>query len=197
MLIHVFLSVIILIGDNMGILEIFFILVVFICSIGIIGLVYYNKFGELIIYINEGEQNIDESLRRKFDLLNRLINVINGNVENVNDKFEDFIKLRGKKLTNFDMDRKLVACSTIFYEIGEIHKELKNIKNYNKMLKELEENEEKLIAAKSYYNNIINNYNRLVRLFPSNIIAILNHYKEKPFFDGKNMYDEVYNDFQV
>jgi len=181
----------------MQILEIFFIVVVFTCVIGIIGLIYYNKFGELIIYINEGEQNIDEALRKKFDLLNRLINVINGNVENVNDKFDDFIKLRGKKLTNFDMDRKLVACSVIFYEIGEAHKELKNIKNYTKMLKELEENEERLIAAKSYYNNNITTYNKLVRLFPSNLIAIFNKYQEKPFFDGKNMYDEVYNDFQV
>ena len=181
----------------MQIAEMILVIFIFCSIIGIIGLVYYNRFEELKVYINEAELNIDDCLRKKFDIMNRLVNVINGNVDDGNKKFDDFTKLKGKKLANYEMDRKLVECAIVFYDVADKHKELKKVANYTKLIKELEKNEEKLIAAKDYYNACITKHNRLVRLFPSNLIAIFQKYSEKTFFDGKNMYDEIYNDFQV
>ena len=48
-----------------------------------------------------------------------------------------------------------------------------------------------------YYNENITIYNTLLKKFPSNIIANLSKYKEKLFFDRKDMNDEDYNDFKL
>jgi len=48
-----------------------------------------------------------------------------------------------------------------------------------------------------YYNENISIYNTLLKKFPSNIVASLSKYKEKLFFDRKDMSDEDYNDFKL
>ena len=77
----------------------------------------------------------------------------------------------------------------------------KNIKNYENLsvsnnlpLTEIEDN---LTYYEEYYNSNITEYNKLVRTFPSNLIAMVNRYKEKPFFDGKDMTDDDVNDFKL
>ncbi len=50
---------------------------------------------------------------------------------------------------------------------------------------------------RKYYNDIITDYNKLVRRFPSNIVAKLSGYKLKTYFDGKDMNDEIIKDFKL
>ena len=50
---------------------------------------------------------------------------------------------------------------------------------------------------RKYYNDIITDYNKLVKRFPSNLVAKLSHYKTKTYFDGKNMEDEDTKDFKL
>ena len=56
---------------------------------------------------------------------------------------------------------------------------------------------EKLQAAKSYYNKYTSELNDLIRTFPSNIVARMHNINIKPFFDGKNMEDEIVDDFKL
>ena len=48
-----------------------------------------------------------------------------------------------------------------------------------------------------YYNENISIYNNLLKKFPSNVVAIFCKYKEKLFFDRKDMNDDDYNDFKL
>jgi len=181
----------------MLIVEVLLIIFVFIAALGFIGLLYYNKLEELKIYINEAEANIDNSLRTKFDIMNRLIKVITGNIKIDEDMFEEFVKIRGRKLSNFDMDRKLTDIEGTFFDLPVTHKDIKKVDTYNKMLKELKVNEVKLLAGKDYYNTTITDYNKLVRKFPSNVVAKFTNHVYLTFFDGKDMEDDVYNDFKI
>ena len=45
--------------------------------------------------------------------------------------------------------------------------------------------------------NIITDYNKLNRTFPSNLIGIVCGYKKRTYFDGKNMDDDITNDFKL
>lgn len=56
---------------------------------------------------------------------------------------------------------------------------------------------EKLQAAKSYYNKYTSELNDSIRTFPSNIVSRLHRIDIKPFFDGKNMEDEIVDDFKL
>ena len=68
------------------------------------------------------------------------------------------------------------------------------IKKISKQLKEIDE---KLATFRDYYNDNISKYNKLVRNFPTNIVALVCKYKEKLFFDRKDMSDEDYEDFKL
>ena len=75
----------------------------------------YNHFQDYIIRINEAEESIDAVLRKRFDLLNKSIGIIKANTkeENVLEIVKD---LKSKKITNFELDRKLYDAINEFNE---------------------------------------------------------------------------------
>lgn len=156
---------------------------------------------DYIIRINEVESRIDNNLRNKYDNMNKCVSIIKGN-DTINkelDKnmFEEIIKLRTRKISNFDLDRKLVEANNNFITLKEKYKDLKENEEINSITKKIDEIDENLIVNKDYYNKNIAEYNKLVKLFPTNIVARLCKYEEKLFFDRKDMSDEDFNDFKL
>ena len=104
--------------------------------------------------------------------------------------------LKDKRITNYDLDRKLTEAYNIILEVKNDHEEL-NTKEFNKDLKEIDRLNETLTSCKTYYNNNTGELNKLIRKVPTNLIAKIHGYKIKPFFDGKNMQDAVIDDFKL
>ena len=156
----------------------------------------YNKFQSLIIRINESEACIDTTLRKRLDLLNKSIGIIEENTKEKNI-LEIINKLRSKKLTNFDLDRQLYDAINEYQRYKEKYNELKNNTDFLKIDIELNESEAEIVALRKYYNDIITDYNKLTKTFPSNLVALICKYKKKTYFDGKNMDDEITNDFKL
>ena len=156
----------------------------------------YNRYQNYIIRINEAEANIDSTLRKRFDLLNKSIGVIKSNTEK--EVVLDMItNLRSKKLTNFELDRKLYEAINEFSKYKEEYPDLKTNEGYMKIDLGLSETEAEIVASRKYYNDIITDYNKMVRTFPSNVVAKVSKYKVRTYFDGKNMNDEIINDFKL
>ena len=110
--------------------------------------------------------------------------------------FKEYEKLRDINISNFDMDRKLNEGFTLILKMmddlslndnEELIKEIDNIKRLD----------EKLTATKNYYNKNTSLENAIIRKFPTNIIAKIHKFKLKLFFDGKDMEDEIIDDFKV
>ena len=74
---------------------------------------------------------------------------------------------------------------------------LNNKKAFKELINEDKRLDEKLQAAKSYYNKYTSELNDLIRTFPSNIVARMHKIEIKTFFDGKNMEDEIIDDFKL
>lgn len=156
----------------------------------------YNKFQSLIIRINESEASIDTVLRRRFDLLNKVIGIIKTNTKEEN-VLEIIAKLRSKKLGNFELDRRLYDAINEYGTYKEKYPNLKNNTDFLKIDIELNESEAEIVALRKYYNDIITDYNKLAKTFPSLLVALVFKYKKKTYFDGKNMDDEKTNDFKL
>lgn len=156
----------------------------------------YNKFQSFIIRINEAEASIDTVLRKRFDLLNKSIHIIENTLETKN-VLEIIIKLRSRKLSNFELDRQLYEAINEFNEYKEIHKELLKSENFVKIDIGLNESEAEIVALRKYYNDIITDYNSLVKTIPANIVSKISKFKTKTYFDGKNMEDEDIKDFKL
>ena len=173
------------------------IIIIVLSLIGICFAVLYNKFQTYIIRMNEAEANIDSTLRKRFDLLNKSINIIKTTTKIEENIMENIENLRSQKLSNFDFDRKLYDLINEFNKYKELYPDLKQNDDFVRIDIELDESEAEIVAFRKYYNDIITNYNKLVHKFPTNIVALICHYSHKNYFDGKDMTDDDNEDFKV
>lgn len=150
----------------------------------------YNRFQDYIIRINEADVNIDATLRKRFDLLNKSIGIIKQTTKTEDEVLDIIVKLRSKKLSNFELDRSLYDAINEFHIIKNKYPELQTCKEFLKIEINLIESESEIVGLRKYYNDIITDYNKLIKSFPSNIIAILKNYKVKEYFDGNNIDNE-------
>ena len=180
-----------------GFLIALFIIITLIISLLITYIHIYNKINESIIRIEEAESRIDNNLRDKYDLLNRSISLIRNKIDLGPDAFKEIIKLRARKISNFDLDRILVKSYNEFLSIYEANIKLRESDEIFKVSRQLEIINDELLTLRNYYNANITNYNKMIKKFPTNIVANIKKYKERPFYDLKDMTDEDYEDFKL
>ena len=180
-----------------GFLITLFLIITLILIILIYYVFLYNKINESIIRIEEAESRIDNNLRDKYDLLNRSISLIRNKIDLPQDAFKEIIKLRARKISNFDLDRVLVKSYNEFLSIYEANIKLRESDEIFKVSRQLEIINDELLTLRNYYNANITNYNKMIKKFPTNIVANIKKYKEKPFYDLKDMTDEDYEDFKL
>lgn len=177
----------------------FLFILIIVCLILIVCANIYNNFQKYIIRINEAEANIDSTLRKRFDLLNKSINIIKGNckLDEEQQVLESIGKLRSKKLSNFELDRGLYDVINEFNVYKQNYSQLQTCEDFIKIEVALNESEAEIIAFRKYYNDIITDYNKMARSFPSIVVAKIFGYKIKTYYDGKNMEDDITNDFKL
>lgn len=171
----------------MNTFSIFLIFIIIICSILIWFFATYNVYQSFTIRINEAENFIDNTLRKRFDLLNKSVSIIKSHTKKKEKVLESITKLKSTKLSNFELDRKLYDAINEFNKYKEENEKLSNNENFIKIDLSLFESEAEIVAARKYYNDIITDYNKLTSSFPSNIVGIICKYKKKPYFDGKDL----------
>ena len=177
-------------------LSIVLIIIIILASGGIYYVIYFNKLNDLKTKVMEAESIIDENLRIKYETLIRISNSLKKHMKSDKNYFKEYEKLRDINISNFDMDRKLNEGFTLILKMRddlslndneELIKEIDNIKRLD----------EKLTATKNYYNKNTSLENAIIRKFPTNIIAKIHKFKLKLFFDGKDMDDEIIDDFKI
>ena len=112
------------------------------------------------------------------------------------DYLKEYIELKDKRITNYDLDRKLTEAYNIILDVKNDYKEF-DTKEFNTEIRKINRLNETLTSCKTYYNKNTSELNQLIRKIPTNFVAKINGYKIKPFFDGKNMQDAVLDDFKL
>ena len=158
--------------------------------------IQYNKLQHSKTKIDQAEYLIDESLRKKYDLLIEAEEYAKKELKVEKGFFKGIEKIKKDAISNFDLDRKLQEYENILNQLKADYAVLEDSKDFRKLLSEMKKVEEKLQAAKSFYNKYTSELNDLVRTFPSNLVARMHRIDIKPFFDGKNMEDDIVNDFK-
>ncbi len=178
----------------------FIILFIILVIILILAILYFhmcNKFTESIIRIQEAEIRIDNNIRDKYDLLNKMLSLAK-NIITIDDKmFDKLLKLKAMKISSFDMDRTLVTEYNQFLALYDDNSELRENDEIYKANKQIELIDDELVTLKNYYNANTMSYNRMVKKIPTSIIAKIKKYKEKNGFDSKDMNDNDYEDFKL
>lgn len=173
----------------MDVASIICIVIAIVCLLSIGFVSIYNRFQENLIRINEVENNIDNVLRKRFDLLNKSTAIIKEEFPDIENPLAIIEELHAKKMTNFDLDRSL------YQAINEFDSYKDKIENpeFGKIDAVLRETEAELIAYRKYYNDVTTDYNRMRHKFPSNLVALVCKYKDRNYYDNKNVLKELDN----
>ncbi len=175
------------------------IILIIIIILGLGGIYYiitFNKLNDIKTKVDEAESIIDENLRVKYDTLIRISNTLKKNMDKDKNYFKEYEKLSSMNISNFDMDRKLNEGFTLILKMQE-DLNLEKDEELNIEIEKIKRIDEKLTAAKNYYNKNTSNGNAIIRRFPTNVIARIHKFKVKLFFDGKDMDDEIIDDFKI
>lgn len=181
----------------MNFLTFLLIIIIIIAILGIIYINCYNKMQYLRTKIEQAEGIIDDTLRERYDYLLRIDNIVKSTLKDGKEYFKEYINIKNKSITNFEMDRKLKEAFNILSKFKDDYEEIKTNKDLKEISAIIKKSDEKIAAITSYYNRNTNILNGYVRKFPSCIVAVIHHFRVRSFFDGKDMTDDIYNDFKL
>ena len=160
----------------------------------------YILFNDNLYFINTKLKNIEEKINST--LINRKSLIIDSEriikevLKTKKQIYDDIDKLNNQNMSMIELDRKLLIYINEFYLINDKYKKLKNNDEFQKIVFKIEETQELLNAYKEYYNNIVAKYNKIISIFPVNIISFIKRRKQKSFFDKKSLKDQDYNEFK-
>ena len=173
--------------------EIILIILTVICFLALIFVVIKNKFNFAIIKIEEAEDNLSIYLDKEKDLLERTIPIIKKEL-----KYDEYLPeletYDKEKMNLFQLNKVLSHCYNELMATIDDNEKLLKSDTINKILVDLEANEENRIGTIKFYNDSVVKYNKLARSFPSNIVGLLCRYKKKDFYtDEDKEINEIVN----
>lgn len=166
-------------GDTM--LEIIIGCIVLIALLGIIIIIYHNKFKISIVKIEEAENNIDLFLQKKLESLKRASKIIKKELKM--DEFLDEIDNEMvAELNNFELNELLTRTYNEFFKTLDDNEKLFKSESLIHIIEELNNNEIDLVASIKFYNDTVVTFNQLIVSFPSNIFRLFFGYRKKEFY---------------
>ena len=138
--------------------------------------------------VSEALALIDIQLKLRFDLIPNLVNTVKGYAKHEKETFEEVIKLRNLALKSedeketIDLANKAVPLMKNIIAISEDYPELKASKLYLNLMEQLEEVEDKIVAARRIYDSNVNIYNTKLDIFPHNLIASMFGFEKEKLF---------------
>lgn len=157
----------------------------------------YNNLVNLEQEVNKSESNIDTQLQRRSDLIPNLVNTVKGYATQEKDIFTEIANARSKLsgATNItdqaNADTELSNALSRLLVIVERYPDLKSNENFKNLSVQLEGTENRIAVARQDYNTATTNYNTKRRRFPTNIIASLFGFEEKPLYKASDSASEV------
>lgn len=147
----------------------------------------YNQFIKRKNNVKQAESTIDVYLTQRFDLIPNLVECVKGYMEHEKSTFERIAGLRARFYEDKDLkvgESLNNECNKIL-AIGENYPELKANENFLDLQNKLAKMENQLQAARRVYNTEVKQYNNLVIMFPSMIMAKIFGFKELEFFQAE------------
>lgn len=150
----------------------------------------FNRLVQLRMRAQEAMSDIDVQLKRRYDLIPNLIETVKGYMghertvlENVTQARTIVTKTTGNPLERNNAENALSGTLKTLFAVAENYPELKANTNFLQLQQELADTENKIQAARRFYNGNIRDLNIAIQTFPSNILANMFGFKEEKFFE--------------
>jgi len=172
-------------------------IVIFLTLLFIILFKYYNKRIKLLSKrLEDSELDFVEKLKNKYNILIRMINIIENRYKTNSKTFDEVKKIKIEDLASLQNENLFNKCYKEIIEIKEDNKKVREIKSFREVIDEYNSNELHLVSLRTFHNKYTLEYNNLIKKTPYNIVSSIKHYKVKPLLEG-NTLDEEINDLEV
>lgn len=148
----------------------------------------FNGLIRLKNRVQEAFSDIDVQLKRRHDLIPNLVETVKGYAKHERELFEKVTKARTAAISAQGVAEKGQAENMLsqtlksIFAVAENYPDLKASQNFLQLQDELSDTENKIQAARRFYNGQVRDFNTKTQLFPNNLIAGAMGFKDFEFF---------------
>jgi LemA protein len=165
--------------------------ILIILGVAILLLIFvFNGFVTRRNRTKEAWADIEVQLKRRYDLIPNLVNSVKGYATHESSAFENVTKARamamgasGPTEAHAQAENMLTGALKSMFAIAEAYPELKANQNFLALQNELSDTENKIQAARRFYNSNVRDLNTAIETFPGNFIAKMFNFTQMEFFD--------------
>jgi LemA protein len=154
------------------------------------GVSMYNGLVKLRNNRENAFANIDVQLKQRFDLVPQLVSTVKGYATHEKDVLEKVTAARAAAMSATTIDEKVAADKAMSSALSglkvslEAYPELKANQNFLQLQTELSDIENKLAAARRFFNSATREFNNACEVFPSNILAGMFNFKRAAMYEA-------------
>lgn len=149
----------------------------------------YNRFIRMVMRVKEAWADIDVQLKRRYDLIPNLVETVKGYATHEKTLFENVTAARARAMDAGGVEEKgraenmLTSTLKTLFAVAEAYPDLKANQNFLELQRELTDTEDKIQAARRFYNANVRDLNAALESFPGNVIAEFFHFEPREFFE--------------
>lgn len=149
----------------------------------------YNRFITLVNRAREAWADIDVQLKRRYDLIPNLVSTVKGYAGHEKNTLLRVTEMRAKAMQAGGIEEKgqaenmLTGALKSLFAVSENYPDLKANQNFLELQRELSDTENKIQAARRFYNTNVRDLNTALESFPQNLIGNLFKFQKQEFFE--------------
>jgi LemA protein len=150
----------------------------------------YNRFVRQRNLVEESWKQVDVELRRRYDLIPNLVETVKGYAAHERQALEAVIAARaqaqaasGSRTAQGQDETALTHSLRGLLAVAEAYPELKADSHYRMLQSQLAETEDRIAAARRFYNANVRAYNTRIDAFPSSVVAAVFNFEKSEYFE--------------
>jgi LemA protein len=165
------------------------IVLIVIAVLALIVVFIYNGLVRAKVRTDEAWSDITVQLKRRYDLIPNLVNTVKSYAKHEKTVFEDVTEARAQALNAQTVseaakaDNQFQTALKSLFAVAEAYPDLKANQGFQQLQAELVDTEDKIQAARRFYNGAARDLNVKIQTFPTNIFAGMLGFKKRDFFD--------------
>lgn len=149
----------------------------------------YNRLVSLRNRAKEAFSDIDVQLKRRYNLIPNLVNTVKGYATHERQVFENVTEARSRAMgaqgvgERAEAENMLSETLKSLFAVAEAYPDLKASNNFVELQRELRDTEDKIQAARRFYNSTVMQLNNSIESVPTNLVAGMFGFKKREFFE--------------
>ncbi len=173
--------------DNLSYMELIILGIVIVIALWVVAI--YNKFIKLVNRTKEAWADIDVQLKRRYDLIPNLVNTVKGYAKHEKETLSKVTEMRAAAINaegpgaKGQAENMLTDALKSLFAVSENYPDLKANENFLELQRELTDTENKVQAARRFYNGNVRDLNIALETFPQNIVGGMFKFEKREFFE--------------